>query len=348
MSTSRKKNDTATLEEQDITQSVQIRVAQVFSRWIKSPVSSYDFDEPDSYFNKEALQFLQDLKKNLNCIPHLQKLESRLTKKTKTVSPKSNSLMVAVTDITFMSEDNAQITINNFDPETVADYLTAFEFEIFKKIHPIEFLKQGWNKQNASEISPNIVSINTRFNDIILWVIFEILSGNTPKDRLQIILHFILIAKALKKRSNFNGFAAIMSGINNSSVTRLKKTIGKLAEEKNSGSEELTELISGVDNFQGLRDMWANVGPPSIPFLAITLRDLTLLEDANPDILEDGGINCYKWRKIAEIIQNILDYQHVSYAPVINQALQMYLHSKMDSAKQLGQTGLFAKSKKCE
>jgi len=106
--------------------------------------------------------------------------------------------------------------------------------------------------------------------------------------------------------------------------------------------------MDGADNFRALREKWANVEPPAIPFLAITLKDLIFLEDGNPDQLEGGGINCYKWRKIAEIILNALEFQHVSYDPVINQALQMYIQGKMDIAKQLGVQGLFAKSKKCE
>jgi len=67
---SRKKSDKAASEDQEnITQLVQISVdSKVFSRWIKSRVSSYDFDDPDSALNKEAFQFLQDLKKNPNCI----------------------------------------------------------------------------------------------------------------------------------------------------------------------------------------------------------------------------------------------------------------------------------------
>jgi len=110
----------------------------------------------------------------------------------------------------------------------------------------------------------------------------------------------------------------------------------------------MTELIEGGDNFRTLREMWSSVEPPAIPFLAITLRDLTFLEDGNPDLLEAGGINCYKWRKIAELIQDVLEYQHVVYEPVINQALQIYIQAKIDTAKQLGPAGLFAKSKKCE
>jgi len=121
-----------------------------------------------------------------------------------------------------MSQES-QISIISFDPDTVADYLTSVDFEIFKKIHPAEFLKQGWVKPNASDLSPNIVFMTNRFNDIGLWVVYEALAVNTPKDRVQVILHFVMIAKALKDRNNFNGVGSILGGINNSSVTRLKK-----------------------------------------------------------------------------------------------------------------------------
>jgi uncharacterized protein YnzC (UPF0291/DUF896 family) len=134
---SRKKHDAITQEEQEnILQLVQIRVAQVFSRWVKSRVSSYDFDDPESALNKEALQFLQELKKNPNCVPYLQHVEARLSKKTKRVSQSKSIFPTSpfpTADLSLMAEDNTQLTVTNFDAETIADYLTAYDFEYFKK-----------------------------------------------------------------------------------------------------------------------------------------------------------------------------------------------------------------------
>jgi len=332
-------------------------------------VSSYDFDDPDSELNKQTLEFVEEIKPNLYASASaLSAIEHRLKRKpgqNEPLSPLSPlqashpsystvrvpsipNLGPSSIDFSLMEED-AQLDIRNFEVGTIAEYLTAIDFEYFRRIHPCEFLKQGWNNPNSAQLAPNILAMTNRFNDIGNWVVFEVLNGSTHKDRVQIILHFGQVAKTLQRMNNFNGMCAVISGLNNSSVTRLKRTFTRLAKkEKNTGCDEMTKLAQGEDNFRSLREMWSNVEPPAIPFLAITLKDLTFLEDGNPDLLEDGGINFYKWRKIAEVIQEVLEYQHLPYTPVINQVLQTYIQSKAEQAKELGTQGLYKLSKRCE
>jgi len=362
------KNDATTTEEQEtIQQLVRVRVTQVLIRWVKSRVSSYDFDDPDSELNKQTLEFVEEIKPNLYASSSaLSAIEQRLKRKPghneplsplsplasqqsyTTVRVPSIPNLAPSLDFSLMEED-AQLDIRNFEVGTIAEYLTAIDFEYFRRIHPCEFLKQGWSNVNSAQLAPNILSMTGRFNDIGNWVVFEVLNGSTHKDRVQIILHFVQVAKTLQRMNNFNGMCAVISGLNNSSVTRLKRTFTRLAKkEKNTGGDEMTKLAQGEDNFRSLRELWSNVEPPAIPFLAITLKDLTFLEDGNPDLLEDGGINFYKWRKIAEVIQEVLEYQHLPYTPVINQVLQSYIQSKAEQAKELGTHGLYKLSKRCE
>jgi hypothetical protein len=42
---------------------------------------------------------------------------------------------------------------------------------------------------------------------------------------------------------------------------------------------------------------------------AIFQKDLIFVDEGNPGILEGGGINFYKWRKIADIISEVLQSQ---------------------------------------
>jgi len=79
---------------------------------------------------------------------------------------------------------------------------------------------------------------------------------------------------------------------------------------------------------------------------------LTFIEDGNPDFLQGGGINFYKWRKVADVVNDILLFQTVPYPPpehalVIKKA-EFYLHKSIQIASSLGSTGLFKISKKFE
>jgi hypothetical protein len=84
--------------------------------------------------------------------------------------------------------------------------------------------------------------------------------------------------------------------------------------------------------------------------LAVALKDLTFLEEGNPDTLSNGGINFYKWRKIAGVIQEIMEFQtsSITYDTVINQRLQSYIQVHLRTAVDLGNAGLYKLSKKAE
>jgi len=327
---------------------------------VKSKVSSYDFDDIESEFNKEVLSFVEELKSNQFCSsPAILNIEQRLKRgpaPNDTLSPlspldsKQNKIPVATPPIdAALMADEVELDIRNFDIQTIVDYITQVDFEYFKKIHPCEFLKQGWSSPNSEKLAPNLISFTGRFNDICNWVVYEILNGETPKDRVHLLVHFIQIAAGLRTINNFNGMCAVMSGINNASIIRLKRTWLRFAKkEKGAGLEEMTKLVQGDENFRKMRDLWTKVEPPAIPFLAITLKDLTFLEDGNPDHLEGGGINFYKWRKISEVIGEVLEYQHIVYPPVINQALQNHIQNRVEKAKQHGPKGLHKLSIKCE
>jgi len=359
-----KGEENSTQDKENIQRLVQHQVSQVLIRWVKSRVSSYDFDDIQSEFNKEALSFIDELKQNPYCSPNIiLSLEQRLKRgpgSNEPLSPfsplgytqakvvSSQAELPLADDISIMMGEGFS-DIRGFDVQIISNLLTSIDYEIFKRIHPCEFLKQGWNNSNSDKLAPNINAMTTRFNDIGNWVVYEVLTGQTPKDRVQFIMHFVQVAKMLHSMNNFNGMCAILSGLNNASVIRLKRTFMRLAKkEKSTCLEELTKLVQGEENFRSLREMWASVEPPAIPFLAITLKDLTFLEDGNPDHLEGGGINFYKWRKIAEVIQLLLEYQHLPYTIETNNTIQSYVHNKIEIAKQLGSKGLHKLSSKCE
>jgi hypothetical protein len=52
--------------------------------------------------------------------------------------------------------------------------------------------------------------------------------------------------------------------------------------------------------------------PPILPYIGLYLTDLTFIEDANKNILNDK-INFSKCRKLAKVIREIQTYQQKSY-----------------------------------
>jgi len=73
------------------------------------------------------------------------------------------------------------IDIFKISPEDIAGQLTLIDLPIFQSISEDEFLSIGWNTARKSILSPNIVSLTRRFNQISFWVIEEVLLSSVNR-----------------------------------------------------------------------------------------------------------------------------------------------------------------------
>lgn len=198
----------------------------------------------------------------------------------------------------------------DFNSEEIARQLTLIEFNLYRAIKPWEFFNQSWTKKNKEQLSPNIISMIKRFNRVSGWVATEIVKTDKLKDRIAVLVKFIEIGERCRFYNNFNALMAIVGGLGNSSIFRLKQTWAGLNNKQRELFEELKELMSRQQNFQKLRAHMKNVNPPIIPYLGIFLTDLTFIEDGNPDMIENGTlINWVKRRRLAAVLKDIQQYQ---------------------------------------
>jgi hypothetical protein len=87
------------------------------------------------------------------------------------------------------------MNIIDLNPLEVARQITLIESAYFHKITPKELSHQNWNRPNAAELSPNLIRLIERTNDISYWVATEIVSEINLKLRVKIVKRFITIAE---------------------------------------------------------------------------------------------------------------------------------------------------------
>eukprot|EP00004_Rigifila_ramosa_P007499 TRINITY_DN1849_c0_g1_i3.p1 TRINITY_DN1849_c0_g1~~TRINITY_DN1849_c0_g1_i3.p1 ORF type:complete len:1081 (+),score=249.42 TRINITY_DN1849_c0_g1_i3:2-3244(+) len=203
------------------------------------------------------------------------------------------------------------------DSLKVAQHLTLIDWAIYSAIKPVELLNLNWSKAKYKHRSPNVLAMIERFNLTSAWVATTIVSAEKLKLRTQLLLKFIDILSQLHKLNNYNSLLAIISGLGNSSVHRLRHTFSQVPKPQLQIFEQMQELMNGNQSYRNFRAALHLANPPCIPYLGMYLTDLTFIEDGNTDTVASPSgkltlINFRKREMVYLVIREVQQYQNVA------------------------------------
>uniref|UniRef100_A0A8C8DSN6 RAS guanyl releasing protein 2 n=1 Tax=Oryzias sinensis TaxID=183150 RepID=A0A8C8DSN6_9TELE len=197
------------------------------------------------------------------------------------------------------------LLFDHLDSCELAEHLTYLEYKSFCKIlfqdyH--SFVMHGCTVDN-----PILERFITLFNSVSQWIQLMVLSKPTAPQRAAVISHFIRVAQKLLQLQNFNTLMAVVGGLSNSSISRLKETQAHISAETNKVFNSLTELVTSCGNYSHYRKRFSECSGFRFPILGVHLKDLIAVHVALSDWADKDKtrVNLTKAQQLYTILQEL-------------------------------------------
>uniref|UniRef100_A0AAY4E7D6 Ras-GEF domain-containing family member 1B n=1 Tax=Denticeps clupeoides TaxID=299321 RepID=A0AAY4E7D6_9TELE len=211
------------------------------------------------------------------------------------------------------------------DPFVMAQQLTHIEMERLSYIGPEEFVHAFTHKSTQDNSkgflnkrkTGNIEAYVEWFNRLSYLVATEICTPVKKKNRACVLEFFIDVARECFNIGNFNSLMAIITGMNMSPVSRLKKTWSKVNTDKFDILEHQMDPSGNFYNYrtalQGAthRCLTAQTSREKIviPFFSLFIKDLYFLNEGSASRLPNGHINFEKFWELAKQVSEFLSWR---------------------------------------
>nr|XP_025036965.1 ras-GEF domain-containing family member 1C isoform X1 [Pelodiscus sinensis] len=224
------------------------------------------------------------------------------------------------------------------DPYTLAQQLTHVELERLSHIGPEEFVQAFVHKDSLDSTkkkTSNLEAYVKWFNRLCYLVATEICMPAKKKQRAQVIEFFIDVARECFNIGNFNSLMAIISGMNMSPVSRLKKTWSKVKTAKFFILEHQMDPTGNFYNYRTAlrgaahRSLTAHSNREKIviPFFSLLIKDIYFLNEGCANRLPNGHVNFEKFLELAKQVGEFITWKQVECPFEQDHNIIHYLHT---------------------
>ncbi|RVE68678.1 hypothetical protein OJAV_G00095240 [Oryzias javanicus] len=214
------------------------------------------------------------------------------------------------------------------DPFTVAQQLTHIELERLSYIGPAELVQAFVQKDpldndercfSDRKKASNLGAYVDWFNRLSYLVATEICVPVKKKQRARVMEFFIDVARECFNIGNFNSLMAILSGMNMTPVSRLKKTWSKIKTAKFDILEHQMDPSSNFYNYrtalrgamQRSRTAHSSREKIVIPFFSLFIKDIFFFNEGCASRLPNGSINFEKFWELAKQVSQFMSWKQV-------------------------------------
>ncbi|XP_048868736.1 rap guanine nucleotide exchange factor-like 1 isoform X1 [Brienomyrus brachyistius] len=198
--------------------------------------------------------------------------------------------------------------LHDMSAEEVANQLVAFDWELFSCVHEVEFVCYVFHGEQARWRPLNLELVLQRCSEVQHWIATEILQCQSLPKRVQLLRKFIKMAALCKQQQNLLSFLAIVLGLDNPAVSRLRLTWEGLPGKFKKQFQQFESIADPSRNHKSYRELVTSLRPPLIPFTPLLLKDLTFLHESCKTF-HGELVNFEKMHKVAEMVRGIRRYR---------------------------------------
>ncbi|KAI0198715.1 RAP guanine nucleotide exchange factor 4 [Astrocystis sublimbata] len=202
--------------------------------------------------------------------------------------------------------------------DDIADEMTRIDWVMFSSIRIRDLVRHvslSAEQKEKCKAMRNVNRMISHFNHIATWVSNMVLMRDKAKHRAQMLEKFMHIALKLRQLNNYNGLAAVLAGINGTSILRLSQTRALVPAEVQKRFARLVLLMGTQKGYFAYRLAWENSPLPRIPFIPLHRKDLVSAEEGSITFVGPQGdrLNWKKFEVLGEVILPIMRSQTTPY-----------------------------------
>uniref|UniRef100_A0AAY5EDE1 RAS guanyl releasing protein 2 n=1 Tax=Electrophorus electricus TaxID=8005 RepID=A0AAY5EDE1_ELEEL len=282
-------------QEESATPEVRTRICHLVKFWISEFPVEFNL-------NPALAEQIRDLREKLNTEGNEK--ESQLINIESVPSYKwKRQVTQRVTSLS--KKRKMSLLFDHLDSSELAEHLTYLEYKSFCKIMFQDY--HSFVRHGCTVDNPILERFISLFNSVSRWIQLMVLSKPTVQQRAAVLCHFICVAQKLLQLQNFNTLMAVVGGLSNSSISRLKDTHAHVSNDTHKVFNDLVDLVTSCGNYSRYRRRFSECVGFRFPILGVHLKDLIAVHVALPDWNdpEKTQVNMAKTQQLYAILQEL-------------------------------------------
>eukprot|EP00732_Lithocolla_globosa_P001528 Lithocolla_globosa_v1_NODE_777_length_3296_cov_7.492892.p2 type:complete len:360 gc:universal NODE_777_length_3296_cov_7.492892:719-1798(+) len=221
-------------------------------------------------------------------------------------------------------DGESSLFLHDIEAEEFGKMIAKMDFSYFQKIEPIQFIRHI--NKSTTEHTHHLSDAVYFFNQLNSFCISEIVSTINLASRVIKLKKIIRLGTTLLAIQDYNAAFSVLTALEHSSISRLKKTWKKIPSQSFQEFEELQKILDPSRNMLAYRTLVISDStfPPLIPIIPLLVKDTFFMNDCNETKTPEDLYNFEKARMLGTTIFQLDQFRYMPFTDsIIEERVQL-------------------------